>query len=55
MRTWRSTQVRLYAASSGTLFSSLHAATHMPQPMHEAVSTMNDQRLVAGSYVEPMG
>src|SRR6187431_2557036 len=34
--TWRSTQVRVYSGSSGTLFSSLHATTHRPHPMHEA-------------------
>ncbi len=46
---WRSTQVRVYPVSSGTLFSSLHAATHSPQPMHAAVSTTNVHCLLAGS------
>ncbi len=46
---WRSTHVRVYCASSGTSFSSLHATTHSPQPMHAAVSTTKVHCLLAGS------
>ena len=46
---WRSIQVRVYSGSSGTWFSSLHAATHRPQPMQAAVSTTNAHCLLAGS------
>ena len=46
---WRSTQVRVYSGSSGTWFSSLHASTHRPQPMHAAVSMTKVHCLLAGS------
>ena len=44
----RSTQVRVCPTSSGTSFSVLHATTHLPQPMHCAVSTTKPQRWAVG-------
>src|SRR5512140_3965322 len=49
MVVWRSTQVRVNSEDSGTLFSSLQATTHSPQPMHLAVSTTKVQAFDFGS------
>ena len=42
-------RVRVNSGDSGTWFSSLHATTHSPQPMHFDVSTTNVHALDAGS------